>query len=90
MRYKNVVTGAILDSPCEISGGNWQALPPAGIPLKKKEPVKKEEPVEIEPEETVSEPEPGEKEEAPAKKADKKSAPNEKNRGAIIKARKGK
>lgn len=23
MRYKNIKTGVVLDSPCEISGGDW-------------------------------------------------------------------
>jgi len=24
MIYKNIVTGAIIDSPCTISGGDWE------------------------------------------------------------------
>ena len=26
MRYKNTKSGAIFDSPCVISGGNWQEI----------------------------------------------------------------
>lgn len=26
MRYKNTKTGAIFDSPCVISGGNWKEI----------------------------------------------------------------
>lgn len=38
MRYRNTKTGAIIDSPCNISGGDWQL-----------ETVVTEEEVEVEP-----------------------------------------
>lgn len=26
MRYKNTKTGAVIDSPCSISGGDWEVV----------------------------------------------------------------
>lgn len=36
MKYKNIKTGAVIDAASEISGEDWQALPPAEIPENRK------------------------------------------------------
>lgn len=35
MKYKNTITGAIIDVSSKISGGGWQALEPVEAPKKK-------------------------------------------------------
>ena len=41
MRYKNIKTGAVIDSPFVIKGDNWEEIKPK--PKPKKKTVKKEE-----------------------------------------------
>ena len=41
MRYRNTKTGAIIDSSCVISGGDWVAEPKVIKKPEKKEPRKK-------------------------------------------------
>lgn len=36
MLYKNTKTGAIIDSPCEIKGGNWEKLEEKKVETKPK------------------------------------------------------
>lgn len=36
MKYINDVTGAVIDIPCVLSGGDWQAAEPAASSKKKK------------------------------------------------------
>ena len=36
MKYINKVTGAVIDIPCVLSGGDWQAAEPAASSKKKK------------------------------------------------------
>ena len=82
MRDRNIVTGAVINSPCMISGKNWQELSPAGFPLNKGE---KEEVQEEVKEEPVKTEEPEEEPKKEAKKADTK-----KSGGAVIRPKKGK
>lgn len=79
MRYRNLVTGAVINTPCVISGEDWQAMDPAGPSLSKKKvaQVEKAEPEEV-------------KAEAP--KEEPKEEPKETkkpSRGAVIKPKKG-
>ncbi len=32
MKYRNTVTGAVIDVTSKLSGGNWQAIEPAEAP----------------------------------------------------------
>lgn len=41
MTYRNTKTGAVIDSPCTISGGDWVLDEPKKVPEKKVEPTKK-------------------------------------------------
>lgn len=41
MRYKNIKTGAVIDSPFVIKGDNWEEIKPK--PKPKKKTVKKDE-----------------------------------------------
>ena len=58
MRYKNLKTGAIFDSPCSISGGDWVAeettiaIKVEAKQVEVKEKIKKVEKVEV-PEESI-------------------------------------
>lgn len=83
MRYRNMKTGAVINTPCTISGKDWKEISPAGfsLPKEKKEEVQ-EEPKEPVVEEKVSEPEEPKKEES--QKAEKKGG------GAVIRPKKGK
>ena len=83
MRYRNMVTGAVIDSNSVISGANWQELTPAGCSFGKKPEVSEEKEPEKDVEEAVEE------EVAPVQQEEKKDeAP--KAKGATIKPRKGK
>lgn len=44
MRYINIKTGAIIDSPCLISGGDWIEETPKIEKISKTEPKKAKEP----------------------------------------------
>ena len=46
MIYKNMKTGAVIDSPCTISGGDWELQEPETTEEAVEEPETKEEPVE--------------------------------------------
>lgn len=46
MVYKNMKTGAIIDSPCTISGGDWELQESETTEEAIEEPETKEEPVE--------------------------------------------
>lgn len=46
MIYKNMKTGAVIDSPCIISGGDWELQEPETKEEPVEEPETKEEPVE--------------------------------------------
>lgn len=80
MIYRNMKTGAVINTPCKISGKDWQEATPAGFPLKKQEvaPVQQEEPEKAEAE-------------APKEEA-KEEAKEEKkpSKGATIRPKKGK
>lgn len=88
MRYRNLVTGAVLETNSVISGDNWQELAPAGFAVKKEEvaPVQQEAPDE----KTEDAP----KEEKPEKTDDTAKEPEQekpaKAKGAVIKPKKGK
>ena len=43
MKYKNIKTGAVIDSPFVIKGNNWEEIKPKPKPKPKKKTVKKEE-----------------------------------------------
>lgn len=79
MIYRNLKTGAVINTPCKISGKDWQETAPAGFPLKEKEVV---------PEETTEEPA-KEKAEAEAPKEEPKEE-KKATKGATIKPKKGK
>ena len=82
MRYRNMVTGAVIDSNSVISGANWKELTPAGCSFGKKPEVSEEK----EPEKVVAE---AVEEVAPVQQEEKKDeAP--KAKGATIKSKKGK
>lgn len=41
MEYRNKKTGAVISVPCEINGGDWEALkPPKAVVEEPKEPIK--------------------------------------------------
>lgn len=44
MRYRNIKTGVIIESACQISGGNWEPVkvptPPAPAPAQEEKPRK--------------------------------------------------
>lgn len=46
MIYKNTKTGAVIDSPCNISGGDWELQEPETKEESLEEPETKEEPLE--------------------------------------------
>lgn len=46
MIYKNMKTGAVIDSPCNISGGDWELQEPETKEEAVEETETKEEPVE--------------------------------------------
>lgn len=46
MIYKNMKTGAVIDSPCTISGGDWELQEPETKEEAIEEPETEEEPVE--------------------------------------------
>ena len=46
MIYKNTKTGAVIDSPCNISGGDWELQETETKEEPLEEPETKEEPVE--------------------------------------------
>ena len=35
MKYKNIKTGAVIDTASEVHGEDWQAVMPAGAPEKR-------------------------------------------------------
>lgn len=85
MRYRNMVTGAVIDSNSVISGANWQELTPAGCSFGKKPEVSEEKEPEKVVEETVEE------EVAPVQQdKEEKKNPEKPAGGAVIKPRKGK
>ena len=38
MKYRNIKTGFVFDSPCELKGADWEKIPTA--PIKEEKPVK--------------------------------------------------
>lgn len=83
MIYRNVKTGAVINTPCKISGKDWQEASPAGYPLRKKEEA---------PEEKTGKPAEEEKEAAEADGSERKQAKTEEKKapakGAVIRPKK--
>lgn len=59
MRYRNTLTGAVLETNAKISGANWQEISPAGARPAQKE-TRKAEPVPEDPDDDDSDLEVGE------------------------------
>ena len=82
MLYRNLKTGAVINTPCMISGKDWQELSPAGFPMKKDTEKTTEETEKAEAETPKEEP-----------KAEIKEEPKEEKKttkGATIRPKKGK
>lgn len=71
MRYRNVITGAILETDCEITGANWQEVSSAGEQPAQEE-TGKAEPAQEDPEDDDSDLDVGEIAPAQPKKGRKK------------------
>ncbi|MBR1470687.1 MAG: hypothetical protein IJ600_03480 [Lachnospiraceae bacterium] len=86
MRYRNVKTGVILDTPCLISGNGWQEETSASIAPEEETEADSGE-AEEEPEEPKAEQAEEKKEVAPVQQ---ETVQKETAKGAVIKPKKGK
>lgn len=84
MIYRNVKTGAVINTPCKISGKDWQEASSAGYPLGKKE-YKTPEVIAEEPAKKKTEAAEADGSERKQAKTEEKKAPA---KGAVIRPKK--